>query len=928
MHADGPLPVDRPARRARSCASRAATTTRRPVYDDDPVAVARRFDAAGARWIHVVDLDAARDGGNPNLGGDRGDLRERRRCACRPAAACARSPTRASGSRRACARVVIGSAAVEHPEVVDELARAASRVRSRSGSTPAGATSRSTAGPTRPASTSSTLAAPFDRCPASARSIVTDIDRDGMLAGPRPRAARARCSPRSTVPVIASGGVGSARRPARARRARGRRPAARRRDRRPRDLRGPVHRRGGDRRVLAVRVIPCLDVDAGRVVKGVQLRRASATPAIRSSSRRATTPRAPTSSCSSTSPRRATTATRWCTSSSRSPSRCSSRSPSAGDPHASKTCAGCCARAPTRCRSTPRRSTIPTSCARAADEFGAQCIVVAIDARRRNADDPGAGWEVVTHGGRTPTGLDAVEWAEQVCALGAGEILLTSMDRDGTKAGYDIELLQAVGDAVDVPIIASGGVGTLEHLYEGAADGRRDAACWRRRSSTSASTPCARRRPYLADRGLTVVRNRCSPVATCRKPDVDTDGDRKVVPRGRRAGVPSPAPSARARARHVRRRCPWPNLTTLGGGAMLPGTSARRRSLLPPISNVSSMPRTAAFDELEHAYEDGDRSAFESDLAAWHSAVEPPGVVPRSARLLGGAVLVCNRSHARSVGDAATKSADVSVTTRSVRPTKKWLAPGTTVDVRRGPCRDVAAAIVRRARGTRRARRARACFGRASVATASRTVGRKRSGGAIATQPAMRGSSMPSAMSAPNDQPTSASGTPRDRARRSVVERGDDVERFVAALGVRALAALDAAEVEAQARDARPRAARRTARRSRCCAWCRRTADADGTARRRRASRRRRPRPLGLEREAVGGASASRASSAHCGDADRVADEGEHDRLVAPGVVAARRAAVAGAHLGAQQDRLVRGREWRAASRPTSPAPSTARAGR
>ena len=77
----------------------------------------------------------------------------------------------------------------------------------------------------------------------------------------------------------------------------------------------------------------------------------------------------------------------------------------------------------------------------------------------------------MTHGGRTPTGLDALAWAEQVCALGAGEILLTSMDRDGTKAGYDIELLQAMGDAVDVPVIASGGVGTLEHLYEGAAAG-------------------------------------------------------------------------------------------------------------------------------------------------------------------------------------------------------------------------------------------------------------------------------------------------------------------------------------------------------------------------------------------------------------------------------------------------------------------------
>jgi cyclase len=110
---------------------------------------------------------------------------------------------------------------------------------------------------------------------------------------------------------------------------------------------------------------------------------------------------------------------------------------------------------------------------RAALEYGTQCIVVAIDARRRAGDstDDKHGWEVVTHGGRTATGIDALAWAERVCALGAGEILLTSMDRDGTKAGYDIELLQAMSAAVDVPVIASGGVGTLEHLYEGVAAG-------------------------------------------------------------------------------------------------------------------------------------------------------------------------------------------------------------------------------------------------------------------------------------------------------------------------------------------------------------------------------------------------------------------------------------------------------------------------
>jgi imidazole glycerol-phosphate synthase subunit HisF len=111
----------------------------------------------------------------------------------------------------------------------------------------------------------------------------------------------------------------------------------------------------------------------------------------------------------------------------------------------------------------------------ASARFGAQCIVVAVDARRRRADDPSQGWEVYTHGGRTPTGLDAIDWAHRVAELGAGEILLTSMDRDGTKRGFDLELTRAVADAVPVPVIASGGVGTLQHLADGVVQGRADA---------------------------------------------------------------------------------------------------------------------------------------------------------------------------------------------------------------------------------------------------------------------------------------------------------------------------------------------------------------------------------------------------------------------------------------------------------------------
>jgi imidazole glycerol-phosphate synthase subunit HisF len=115
----------------------------------------------------------------------------------------------------------------------------------------------------------------------------------------------------------------------------------------------------------------------------------------------------------------------------------------------------------------------PQLVADASGRYGAQCIVVAIDARRRHGE--AASWEVYTHGGRTPTGLDAVEWARRVAQLGAGEILLTSMDRDGTRQGFDLDLTRAVADAVSVPVIASGGVGTLQHLADGVTRGGADA---------------------------------------------------------------------------------------------------------------------------------------------------------------------------------------------------------------------------------------------------------------------------------------------------------------------------------------------------------------------------------------------------------------------------------------------------------------------
>jgi len=114
----------------------------------------------------------------------------------------------------------------------------------------------------------------------------------------------------------------------------------------------------------------------------------------------------------------------------------------------------------------------------ASDKYGAQCIVVAIDAKQRQGDDlaaRGPGWDVYTHGGRKNMGLDAVAWARQMAELGAGEILLTSMDRDGTKIGFDLALTRAVADAVPVPVIASGGVGNLDHLADGVQQGGADA---------------------------------------------------------------------------------------------------------------------------------------------------------------------------------------------------------------------------------------------------------------------------------------------------------------------------------------------------------------------------------------------------------------------------------------------------------------------
>jgi cyclase len=117
----------------------------------------------------------------------------------------------------------------------------------------------------------------------------------------------------------------------------------------------------------------------------------------------------------------------------------------------------------------------PDFVSRGADKFGNQCIVVSVDARRRVADDPSQGWEIFTHGGRNATGIDAIEFAVSSVARGAGELLVTSMDRDGTKSGFDLELTRSIADAVAVPVIASGGVGSLDDLVAGVKEGHASA---------------------------------------------------------------------------------------------------------------------------------------------------------------------------------------------------------------------------------------------------------------------------------------------------------------------------------------------------------------------------------------------------------------------------------------------------------------------
>lgn len=152
---------------------------------------------------------------------------------------------------------------------------------------------------------------------------------------------------------------------------------------------------------------------------------------------------------------------------------------------------------------TTRAVEEPELIRRGADRFGSQCMVVGIDAKRRN---DGTGWEVYVHGGRTPTGLDAAQWAQRAVEFGAGEILLTSMDADGTRDGYDLDLTRSVADSVPVPVIASGGAGSLDHILEAVTEGRAEAALVASLLHYNILT-IAQIKGYLRDHGIPVRLN-------------------------------------------------------------------------------------------------------------------------------------------------------------------------------------------------------------------------------------------------------------------------------------------------------------------------------------------------------------------------------------------------------------------------------------
>ncbi len=467
------------------------------------MAVGGAYEAAGAEWVHVVDLDAARTGEPANL------------ALVAAIAAALSCPVQAGGGVRSAeaaarlldagvARVVVGTAAVEDPDLVDALCRR------YPGRVAAGLDARGSQlavrGWTETSAAELTDAARRLEDAGVAALVVTEIGRDGTMAGPDLEQLGAVLVA-TTVDVVASGGVGSLEDlRALGGAGAGGRATAGRGDRGPGPLRGPLLGAGGAG-MLGARVIPCLDVDAGRVVKGVNfvgLRDAGDPVELAARYDAEGADELIFLDITASSDARDTILDVVA----RTAEQVFIPFTVGGGVREVDDIRRLLRAGADKVSLNTQAVAHPDLVARGATEFGSQCVVVAIDARRAERP-PGSErppmWEVFTHGGRKPTGLDAVSWAEEAVRLGAGEILLTSMDRDGTQAGYDNELLKAVADAVPVPVIASGGVGTLEHLYEGLAIGGASAVLAASIFHFGTYT-VAEAKDYLAARGIPVRR--------------------------------------------------------------------------------------------------------------------------------------------------------------------------------------------------------------------------------------------------------------------------------------------------------------------------------------------------------------------------------------------------------------------------------------